>query len=448
MTGFPFTEAMPIRFASDLPARTEVVVIGGGVIGVCTALFLARQGVPVVLLEKGRIAAEQSSRNWGWVRVQGRDAAEIPILLEAREHWQAFEQQIEGGVGLTTCGVLYLADKAGHIAGYEGWLAEAAPFDLDSHILSKAQLTELLPAAQPLWHGALYTPSDMRAEPWVAVPRIADLAREAGARIVEGCAVRTLETTGGAVSSVVTEKGEIKTSSVVLAGGAWSRLFLRRMGLDIPQLSVRSSAMATAEMPEFTSISGGDSTFSFRRRADGGYTITPAGFSELFVGPDAFRSLRDYLPLLRQGGFDYKLRAAAPAGYPDAWGTPRRWSADAQSPFERMRILNPTPNAGALARLLYRFRQAFPGVDTPVPKATWAGMIDAMPDVVPVVDRVDALPGLTVSTGMCGHGFGIGPAFGRITAALVQGDDTGHDLSRFRFDRFRDGTPFQPGPTI
>ncbi len=75
MTNFPFTEAMPIQFQAPLPKASEVVIIGGGVIGVTTALFLARRNISVTLLEKGRIAGEQSSRNWGWIRQQGRDAA-------------------------------------------------------------------------------------------------------------------------------------------------------------------------------------------------------------------------------------------------------------------------------------------------------------------------------------------------------------------------------------
>ena len=68
------------RVLSDtvIPPATRVVVIGGGIIGVCTAFFLARKGIPVVLCEKGRIAAEQSSRNWGWCRKMGRDPRELP----------------------------------------------------------------------------------------------------------------------------------------------------------------------------------------------------------------------------------------------------------------------------------------------------------------------------------------------------------------------------------
>jgi glycine/D-amino acid oxidase-like deaminating enzyme len=71
-----------------------------------------------------------------------------------------------------------------------------------------------------------------------------------------------------------------------------------------------------------------------------------------------------------------------------------------------------------------------------------------MPDIVPVMDRVEALPGLTIGTGFSGHGFGIGPEAGRILAALATGDDVGHDLNRFRFGRFSDGSKMRLGPAI
>jgi glycine/D-amino acid oxidase-like deaminating enzyme len=61
-----------------LPAHTDVVIIGGGIIGVATALALAESGYAVVLCEKGRIGGEQSSRNWGWCHTMGRKIAEIP----------------------------------------------------------------------------------------------------------------------------------------------------------------------------------------------------------------------------------------------------------------------------------------------------------------------------------------------------------------------------------
>jgi glycine/D-amino acid oxidase-like deaminating enzyme len=75
-------------------------------------------------------------------------------------------------------------------------------------------------------------------------------------------------------------------------------------------------------------------------------------------------------------------------------------------------------------------------------------MIDAMPDIVPIVDRVQATTGLFVATGMSGHGFGIGPGIGRVVSDLIQGNPTGHDLNRFRLSRFTDGSRIRPGPAI
>jgi glycine/D-amino acid oxidase-like deaminating enzyme len=113
-----------------------------------------------------------------------------------------------------------------------------------------------------------------------------------------------------------------------------------------------------------------------------------------------------------------------------------------------MRVLDPRPNTLRMRRLARRFSRLFPQLPPVRPRGTWAGMIDTMPDIVPVVDHCAALPGLVVGTGMSGHGFGIGPAMGRILAALVTGDPAGHDLDRFRMSRFSDGTPIRLGPSL
>ena len=78
----------------------------------------------------------------------------------------------------------------------------------------------------------------------------------------------------------------------------------------------------------------------------------------------------------------------------------------------------------------------------------WSGLIDALPDVVPVMDQASNLPGLWIATGFSGHGFGIGPAAGKIIANLVQGNTVEHDLKRFRLSRFSDGSKLELGPAI
>jgi glycine/D-amino acid oxidase-like deaminating enzyme len=109
---FPIFETVPIEHGNTLPRDTDVVVIGGGVIGVCAALYLNRAGQRVVLVEKGWIAGEQSSRNWGWIRQQGRDPDELPIMVEAARLWRELSTQTGDTIGLVQGGLTYMAKDA------------------------------------------------------------------------------------------------------------------------------------------------------------------------------------------------------------------------------------------------------------------------------------------------------------------------------------------------
>ncbi len=448
MTGFPISEADPVRYPGPVPKSCDVVVIGGGVIGVMTAWFLAERGLSVTLCEKGRIAGEQSSRNWGWIRQQGRDPAELPIMCESLRIWKSLAQEFGDALGFRQTGVMYLARTHRELGDYEAWMDHARAHDLDTHLLSEGQIVGRLTGVAAPWIGGLFTPSDARAEPSVAVPTLAQGAVARGAAIVENCAVRALDLSGGRVAGVVTEQGRIRCDQVVLAGGAWSALFARAQGIDLPQLSVLATVAATEPMPEIFPGNVADDRFAFRRRADGGYSIAPGARHDFMIGPDAFRNLRAYLPTWRRDLRSTRLRAKAPAHFPDAWGTPRQWSPDAPSPFEAMRVLNPAPNLKSLGRVQDDFAAAFPTLGRPRLRLAWAGMIDSMPDVVPVIDRVAQIPGLVIATGMSGHGFGIGPGVGRVVADLVVGGPVGHDLHRFRLSRFSDGSSLLPGPSL
>ncbi|HEY1261243.1 MAG TPA: FAD-binding oxidoreductase, partial [Stellaceae bacterium] len=235
----------PVRSDENLPAQADIVIVGGGIVGTSAALFLAEKGVSVALCEKGHIAGEQSSRNWGWCRKMARDPREIPLIIEALRLWQGMNERVEAETGFRQPGIMYLAENAAQLGELEAWLDHGRQYQLDTRLLTRAEAAELMPGLEGEWAGALYTASDGKAEPQLAAPAIAEAARRHGAAILTNCAVRGVETTGGRVSGVVTEKGRIGCATAILAGGAWSRLFCGNLGIELPQLKVLASVLRT-----------------------------------------------------------------------------------------------------------------------------------------------------------------------------------------------------------
>lgn len=427
-------ETIEIETDTVLPAKTDVVVIGGGIAGVSTLLALAEKGVSAVLMEKGRLAGEQSSRNWGFCRTQGRAQAEVPLALESLRQWDRMNARVEGDVGFTRAGACYLCETPKQIAAYEAWLDKARQWQVQSRILSPDEVDQVAFGSSRRWAGALYTPNDGRAEPQRAVPLMAQAARRLGAKVLVNCAARGFETTAGRVSLVITENGTIGCNAVVLAGGAWSRLFCGNMGVDFPQLKVLGSVMRTTPISGVPELAIAGPDFAFRKRADGGYTVARRNKYEAHVVPDSFRLLKQFLPTMIETRHEYRIR---PFGrYREEARIPRRWRLDDTSPFERTRVLDPAPNPATVEesrRNLVRDRPAF----APAKIAqSWGGLIDSTPDAVPVIGPVDGVPGFYLMSGFSGHGFGIGPGAGRLMAELVMGGTPVVDPAPFRFGRF------------
>ena len=441
-----------IQFADPMPDQVDVAIIGGGVAGIATAYFLTLLGEKVLVCEKGRIAGEQSSRNWGWIRQQGRDSAELPIMIESNRIWKSLAKDTgDRDLAFTQSGCLYLAKTQTEMAKYEAWFDLAKTHQLDTKLLKAHEIKNQFPNISGDWVGAMTTPSDGRGEPFVAIPALAKAAQRAGSKIIEECAVRTLDTEAGQVIGVFTEKGRVKCNRVVLAGGAWSNHFAANVDVDIPQLAVRGTVARTSPTPrlfnekkEMPNIK--ESGFAIRRRADGGYTLATGALSEHFLSPSSFRYFTKFFKLISAANRDVRVYPAAPKGYPNQWMTKARWSANDISPFERMRVLDPKPNKNEVERMQKRLGERYPelaGIDV---AESWAGMIDVTPDVVPILGEIASLRGFYVCTGLSGHGFGIGPGIGRVMANVVSGRQPEHDVSRFRTQRFTDGSPIEPGP--
>lgn len=424
----------PVQSDSSVPARTGIVVIGGGIIGTCTALFLAEKGHSVVLCEKGRIGGEQSSRNWGWVRTMGRDAREIPLAIESLRLWRGMNQRINRETGYRQAGIAYLCETESEVARQEAWLDEARQYQVDARLVRGADLDELVPGASSMFVAAMHTPTDGRAEPSHAAPAIAEAARTAGATVLTDCAVRGIETQGGRLSGVVTERGRIACDAAVLAGGAWSRLFCGNAGIDLPQLRVLGSVFRTQPLPGGPDITAGGSVFAFRKRLDGGYSIARRNANVADITPDSFLLLRRYARALKDNYGEIRLRFGR--RFFEEWRTKRRWSLDEATPFEAVRVLDPEPKQAVLDEARTVLSRNFPAFAHMQVAESWGGLIDVTPDAVPVIGEVPSVPGLFLSTGYSGHGFGIGPGAGRLTAELVAGDTPVVDPAPFRFERF------------
>jgi glycine/D-amino acid oxidase-like deaminating enzyme len=429
-----------------MPAATGVVVIGGGIVGTFAALTLASRGIPVVLCEKAYIACEQSSRNWGWCRQAGRDAREMPLIVQSLALWRDMSRLTESDTGFRECGVLYVGESEADEARFTAWEEMAKPYDIGTRIVRGADLGALMPGASRTYPCGLHVATDGCAEPQRAAPAIARAAQRKGAIILAHCAVRGIERTGGRAAAVVTERGRIKCDAVVLAAGAWSSLFCGSLGIRLPQLKVLSSVMRTAPVAEGPDTCTYLDEVAYRKRRDGGYTIAKGtGYVAPFV-PDSLRYLREFLPTVRKEGDSLRLRVNAQSFR--EFRAPRVWPLDRPSPFEATRVLDPPPNRSlnrdalqAMVRLHSRFRDAHI-------VQQWAGYIDVTPDVIPYISPVGTLPGLTVAAGFSGHGFGIGPAAGCLAAELAIGATPSVDPTPFRASRFSDGSPIVIGPEI
>lgn len=422
--------------------RADVVVIGGGIVGASTAYYLARRGVQVTLLEKGEIGDEQSSRAWGFVRQQGRDPAEVPLMIAANKLWQGLSAELETDIEWVQAGNLALANDEERLTLLRGWLDVAREHGLDSIVLTPAEIREKIPAIEGSFIGGLFTPSDGHAEPSTTTTALARAAETHGATIHRRCAAEDIEITAGQVSAVRTERGLIQTSTVVCAAGGHSSRIGRMVGLSLPQIQVRATVGETTVAPPVTDIGVWEPTVAFRQRPNGSIYIARGAISDYDITLESFRHAHRFAPnyLKNRSLFRMHLgKELAKDVLRSVPGSPAR-----RHPFAHTVDAEPKPNYETAWRSLSALKRLFPSLVDLGLKRVFAGLIDSTPDAIPVLGEVSEPRGFIFATGFSGHGFAMGPIAGKLLAELITEGQPSLDINAFRYSRFKEGAISKP----
>lgn len=422
-----------------LPRATEVVVIGGGFVGANAALTLAERGVPVALCEKGVVAGEASGRSMGYMNGQFSDPVKTPMITRSKRLWAGMNERLGAESGFRPTGIV-LAIPEEKIPDANGWIKSQSDFPaFDYRVVTGSELERLLPDNRARPRAAIFSPSDGSVDPVLAVPAMAEAARGRGARILQNCAVREVELSGGRVSGVVTEKGRIACRSVIVAGGSWSPLLLSGMDIDLPQIDAYLSQYALSAVPGPTMPLAAEG-YGIRRQVDGGYTL---GFYKVIlpIEPAVFK----YAGMLRPSADAYGSMANLGLSFGDFWTELTQDPRSIPSPFEKRRIMTPEVRTAPLDKALTALRAAYPVFEASRVTDKWAGVLSTTPDNMPYISAVSERPGLLVGSGLVA-GLSWGPAAGEALADLATGRSPQFDLRGYRANRFRDGSPltFRP----
>lgn len=414
----------------------DFAIVGGGIVGLSAAWILNERGYKVVVLEKGRVGGEQSSRNAGFIRLQGRDQREIPMALRASQLWRTFDEALGGAMGLRQTGIISIASDQKQLQGLSDWAASASAFGLENRLLTPSQLSQAIPQLKCSYEGGLLTPTDSYAEPELASIAMAKGLRERGGKIFESCMVEGIETSAGRVSGLATERGTVRASKIVIAAGIWASALLERYGVVLPLNQLRVSLARSEPFDHGITRPLWLPDVLVRPRHDGGLTFGP-GTRGPFVFDVTLQGMKlapRFVPALfsRAGGVEISLNG-------HLFEEPKQRRAyikGNRADYDGIRVPEPEPTQRILDRCLAAIDRNFDFGDRFKVAQSWAGRIDVTPDSVPAMGTLKQLPGAVLVTGMSGHGFGAGPALGEIAADLAEHGSSALATADFAIERF------------
>ena len=370
----------------------DVIIIGGGVNGCAAAYYLAKKGVrDVIVLEADKsIGHGGSSRNGGGVRQSGRDMRELPYAMYAVNNmWPFLSEELGIDVEYYQKGNLRLGKTEAHIQKLEDLASRSRELGLDMNVVDAQTVKEICPYLSEEVIGASWCPTDGHANPMITTLAYYIRALEKGVRFFTDARVVKLEKYKGRLRRVIMESGEVfEAETVIIAAGYASRYLARTVGIDVPLYTYFEEALVTEMQPYMFDIMLGT--------ADGDFYGHQSQHGSFVFGCDS--GLED--------GIDM--------------------------PLNELKTSAVTAPSGCRAIMGY-----IPLLADAKIVRTWGGWIDMCHDGVPVISRVEEVPGMILACGFTGHGFGTAPAVGLMLAQMTTGEKTAVDISALGYDRFR-----------
>lgn len=406
-----------------LPKQADVVVVGGGILGIMTAINLVERGLSVVVVEKGNIAGEQSSRFYGQVMTYKMPDATFQLHHMAKQRWREMNAKVGTDTSYRTQGRVEVPLDEEDLAQVRQWIdarhkevGSGIPFR--TRIIEGDELAQRLKGATSDWKIAGFEEDSGSLDPEIAAFVMAEYARKIGVKIYTNCAARGIETQAGAISDVVTEKGAIRTSQVVVAGGAWSRLFMQNLNVNVPTLPAYQSQQLISGAP---GAPGGNvalpGNIYFREQADGSYATSP----RVIVAPvvqESFMYGYKYVPLMMQP--DFPVHISLNEQLINTFMQPKHWALNEVSPFEKYRDMTAAPDVPELESSLEKLRAEFPAFKESTLIDRWSGAMAIAPDEDPIISVVKEYPGMVINTAT-GWGMTESPVSAELTADLLLG---------------------------